>query len=89
MNIKSFVDERLTLMSHRPLMWAGTTGEFILQLLLLVEVSLLEHGLGAISHAQLNELGYKLGKGNLLPNVPLEEDWAKSRVETARAYLPK
>lgn len=87
--LRTFVEERLTVMANRPLMWAMTTAEFVLQLFLLVEVSWVEHGLGAFFHAELNKLGSELGKGNLLPNVPLDGDWAKSRVEIARKYLPK
>lgn len=96
MRFRSFVNERLDSMAARPMMFASNTESFLLQLMLLVEMSWVE--IGSKSDKEItdnnNNLRYALcGKSAICPNVPLNDDnwfnWSRTRVEIARTYLPE
>lgn len=91
MTIREFIEERLTSMANRPTMYAGNTESFITQLCLLVEISWIGSNVSFYSSHKINSLMAELcGKehGCVCPNKPIEENWAKSRVEIARKHLP-
>lgn len=88
MKIENFVEKRLAAMEARSRMYAGTTESFILQLMLLVEVALVSKNQAFDSrHDLMAELCGK-ESGCAVPNKPLEDEWARTRVAIARKYLP-
>lgn len=84
MTHQSFVAARLKQMHERPTMWASTQEAFGLQLALLIEVHELYEDKKTPSHIVMTRI---FGPGNTVSHEPLDDDWAKHRVELVRRML--
>jgi hypothetical protein len=83
-----FVRSRLASMAERPTTWAGTKEAFILQLVLLAEISHL--GTPERFHDRQQAMMAELcgpGAGCSVPIDPITPEWAARAVETARKYV--
>ncbi len=79
---------RLTEMAARPNMWAGGQEAFILQLVLLAEISHVgtPERFADRQQAMLAELSGP-DAGCAVPNDPVTLEWAERAVQTARKYV--
>lgn len=84
----AFVRSRLTAMAERPGAWAGGQEAFVLQLVLLAEVSHVgtPERFADRQQAMLAELSGP-GAGCVVPNGPVTPEWATQAVQTARKYV--
>lgn len=84
----AFVQGRLTAMAARPLMWAGGQEAFILQLVLLAEITHVgtPERFADRQQAMLAELSGP-DAGCAVPNDPVTNEWARQAVQTARKYV--
>ena len=84
----AFVRNRLAAMAERPRMWAGEQEAFILQLVLLAEVSHVgtPERFADRQQAMLAELSGP-DAGCAVPNDPVTPEWAAQAVQTARKYV--
>lgn len=86
--VLAFVQGRLTAMAARPLMWASGQEAFILQLVLLAEISHVgtAERFADRQHAMLAELSGP-SAGCAVPNDPVTNEWARQAVLIARKYV--
>lgn len=86
--VAGFVKDRLDSMSKRPEMWAGSKESFILQLVLLAEISHLgtPERFSDRQQAMMAELCGPAA-GCSVPIEPITPEWASQTVITARKYV--
>lgn len=84
----TFVRDRLAAMAARPIMWASGQEAFILQLVLLAEISHVgtPERFADRQQAMLAELS-EPDAGCAVPNDPVTPEWAARAVQTARKYV--
>lgn len=86
--VLAFIWDRLTAMAARPAMWADDQEAFILQLVLLAEISHvgISERFSDRQPAMLAELSGPAG-GCAVPNGPITLEWAAQAVQIARKYV--
>jgi hypothetical protein len=86
--VREFIGSRLDSMSGRPAMWAGSKESFILQLVLLAEISHLgtPERFSDRQQAMMAELCGATA-GCSVPINPITPEWASQAVIIARRYV--
>lgn len=86
--VRKFIGSRLDSMSGRPAMWAGSKESFILQLVLLAEISHLgtPERFSDRQQAMMAEL-CGAATGCSVPIDPITPEWASQAVIIARKYV--
>ncbi len=81
----AFIHNHIDSMTAHPNVWSGTQESFIVQLVLLVELSFL--GKTKWVPRELMTALCGPGAGNTVPNGPITREWARSTCEIARRFV--